>query len=182
MRTESRSRVCLSHFAEKCNCTDLSVVKGPLADSLGLKSRLPVNQPKFLDCTCSAVSQTARRIHRIYDAHLVRHGLSIGQFGMLSHVRHFPGLTRAELAAYNAMDPSTVSRLTRPLLDRELIVSRSDPEDGRVHRLTLTALGQDTHAAALKSWEAAQAELEQRIGAAKDLAFRRLMHELVEAL
>jgi DNA-binding MarR family transcriptional regulator len=140
------------------------------------------NQPRFLDCTCSAVSQTARRIHRIYDAHLSRHGLSIGQFGMLSHVRHFPGLTRAELAQYNAMDPSTVSRLTRPLLDRELVESRTDVEDGRVHRLHLTPTGQDTHAAALQSWQAAQDELVQRIGASKDLAFRRLMHEIVAKL
>ena len=140
------------------------------------------NQPAFLDCTCAAVSQTARRIHRVYDAHLKRHGLSIGQFGMLSHVRHFPGLTRGDLAAHNAMDPSTVSRLTRPLVERMLVETRPDAEDGRVHRLHLTTIGHETHVAALVSWRAAQDEIEQRVGVAKDAEFRRLMQDIVAAL
>lgn len=101
---------------------------------------------------------------------------------MLSHVRHFPGLTRGDLAAYNAMDPSTVSRLTRPLIARRLVEARPDAEDGRVHRLNLTPGGYETHVAALVSWRAAQDEIEQRIGVVKDFEFRRLMQDIVAAL
>ena len=140
------------------------------------------NLPSHRDCTCLVLSRATRKVHKIYDSALSRHGLSIGQFGLLAMVKTYPGSTLAELADHNVMDPSTVSRLLRPLLARELVVANTDNSDRRIRRVSLTEAGGTVWNKALAGWHAAQAELDGLLGAAFNKDVRQMMQTLVTTL
>lgn len=133
-------------------------------------------------CTCLALSQATRCVQRLYDGALAPHGLSIGQFSFLAHLAAFEALTAADLAERCAMDASTVSRLTRPLIARGLIRAERDPEDRRALRLSLSAKGRETFDAARAGWREAQGTLDAAIGRKASAVLRAEMRRLVAAL
>jgi DNA-binding MarR family transcriptional regulator len=134
------------------------------------------------ECTCRALSQATRRVHRLYDAALVPLGLTIGQFSLLTQIRNSPGLTLSELAERNVMDASTISRLVRPLIQRQLIESLVDPDDRRTRKVRLTPDGADLQARGVPLWRAAQASLERAIGTGPNTELRTLLGSLLTAL
>lgn len=133
-------------------------------------------------CTCRALSQATRRVHRLYDAALAPLGLTIGQFSLLSQVRASPGLTLMELADRNVMDPSTISRLLRPLASRGLVETSVDKDDRRARRVHLTRDGIHLQQQAAPKWEAAQSSLEAAIGKGENAALRAQLATLLNAL
>lgn len=75
------------------------------------------------------------------------HDLSVTQCYALEGVVDAGGLTVNELAAHLFLDKSTVSRVARGLVERELVVREADAADGRVVRLVATVRGMDVHRA-----------------------------------
>lgn len=133
-------------------------------------------------CTCLALSQATRRVQRLYDAALAPHGLSIGQFSFLAHLAALDTMTAADLAERCAMDASTVSRLIRPLIRRDLIRAERDPQDRRALRLSLSHKGRQTFDAARAGWREAQGTLDAAIGRKASANLRADMRRLVAAL
>ncbi len=75
------------------------------------------------------------------------HDLSVTQCYALEGIVDAGGLTVNELAAHLFLDKSTVSRVARGLVERELVARGADAADGRVVRLVATARGREVHRA-----------------------------------
>ncbi|GAA2693841.1 MULTISPECIES: MarR family winged helix-turn-helix transcriptional regulator [Actinoplanes] len=85
----------------------------------------------------------------------------VGTVGVLSEIRarETTGCHAKELAADNALDPSTISRAVAALVRTGLVARSADPADGRASTLHLTDQGRDV-------LDAAQAHYETRFAAA----------------
>ena len=64
------------------------------------------------------------------------------QFAAMVKLRDETELSQNHLGRLTAMDPATIQGVIRRLIDRNLIVSRSDPDDKRRTLLRLTAEGE----------------------------------------
>ena len=116
-------------------------------------------------CACLRLRKATRKVTAIYDAALAPAGLTCTQFSLLAYLHIQTDLSMAELAGRLAMDPTTLTRVLRPLEERgqvEILVSR---EDRRRRAVAVTALGRKTFAAAVPLWRQAQAELGTILGA-----------------
>jgi DNA-binding MarR family transcriptional regulator len=133
-------------------------------------------------CTAGKVRRLSRRISQIYDEALSRHGLTIGQFGLLSCLSRRHGLAISALAGRLGADSSTVSRLVRPLAAAGLLRIDADPEDRRGRLVRLTDKGHGVRGAAYHAWLAAQTEVAERLGAGRLAALRFLLDEAHDRL
>ncbi|WP_156256979.1 MarR family winged helix-turn-helix transcriptional regulator [Sandarakinorhabdus oryzae] len=133
-------------------------------------------------CTAAKVRRLSRQVSQIYDDALSRHGLTIGQFGLLASLSRRRGLAIGALAERLAADASTISRLVRPLADEGLLRIEIDPKDKRGRLVWLTDAGHQRRAAAHAGWQAAQAVVEQRLGAGRLAALRFLLDDTYERL
>ncbi len=122
-----------------------------------------------MDTPCHAMSarRFARRVTALYDAALAAHGLTIGQFGILAHLRRREAIGVAALAERLASDASTCSRLLKPLAAAGLLTIAPDPADRRARAIRLTEAGRDRVRAAYPAWQAAQATVATRLGEAR---------------
>ena len=115
-------------------------------------------------CHAMAARRLSRRLTALYDAELVPHGLTIGQFGILAHLRRREAVGVAALAARLASDASTVSRLLKPLAAAGLLTIERDARDGRARAVRLTDAGRGRVVAARAGWAAAQRQVERALG------------------
>lgn len=138
--------------------------------------------PAVSPCTCLRVRKLARRVSQIYDQALEDYDLTITQFGLLNQLRQQDGITIGALAERLVMDPTTLTRNLRPLERRGLMVSAPDPSDRRSRSLHLTEKGRATFREAHPGWQAAQAQVEQRLGAAETKALNAALDQLLERL
>jgi DNA-binding MarR family transcriptional regulator len=100
------------------------------------KLRLDDYLPYRLSVAASAVS---RLIARAYED---RFGLTIPQWRLLAVLADEGALTPQTLCMRSAMDKVTVMRAAQGLLRRKLINRLPNHNDGRSHRLVLTATGE----------------------------------------
>lgn len=116
--------------------------------------------------TCSALRfrKAARRVTQIYDQLLEPYGLTITQYGLLGHLRHFDGISVGALAEKLVMDPTTLTRNLRPLERQGYVVLTQDDKDRRSRKLCLTDAGRKKHAAARPGWQAAQDRIADVLG------------------
>lgn len=127
-------------------------------------SEAPTPLPPPTVCTCAKVRKAARRVSQIYDKHLEPFGFTIGQFGLLIHLRAHDGVSIGHLAERLVMDPTSLTRTLKPLERQGYVVSRVDPQDRRARLLSLTAEGRQALRAARPGWEQAQRLVEATIG------------------
>jgi DNA-binding MarR family transcriptional regulator len=133
-------------------------------------------------CTAAKVRRLSRRVTQLYDDALSRHGLTIGQFGLLACLSRRRGLAIGALAGQLAADASTVSRLVRPLASDGLLRITTDMADRRGRLVWLTDDGHARRAAAQSAWGEAQAAMTERLGAGRLAALRFLLDEAHERL
>ena len=133
-------------------------------------------------CTAAKVRRLSRQVSQIYDDALSRHGLTIGQFGLLASLSRRRGLAIGGLAQRLAADASTVSRLVKPLAADGLIRIQIDPADRRGRLVWLTDTGHQRRAAAQDGWQNAQDVVEQRLGSGRLAALRFLLDESYDRL
>lgn len=115
-------------------------------------------------CTALRFRKAARRVSQIYDAFLGPYGLTITQYGLLAHIRRLDGPTIGGLAAELVMDPTTLTRNLKPLIERRLVLPTADKTDRRLRVLTLTDEGRGMLRAARPGWEKAQAHMAEVLG------------------
>jgi DNA-binding MarR family transcriptional regulator len=141
---------------------------------------MPARQRRNEDigaCACFNARNAARAITDLYDRVLEPCGLRVTQFAILVAIhggKHGEAATMQDVAAGLALDPSTMTRTLRPLVDEGIVEIRAGG-DRRAKILVLTKKGSATLAEGHALWRKAQAELRTSVGAA---VFERLLGDL----
>jgi DNA-binding MarR family transcriptional regulator len=129
----------------------------------------------MFDCACFNVRQAARAITSLYDEVLEPTGLKTTQFAILLTIHLDAGTTMQSLATELGLDPSTMTRTLRPLLDERLVETRAGEGDRRKKQLAVTSLGRHRLGQCGLQWQKAQERLSERVG--KEV-FDRLIGDL----
>ena len=143
--------------------------------------RRPEAPPALSDCACFSARNAARAITELYDEALAPEGLRIHQFAMLAAIHTRQGGSMQTIASDLGLDPSTMTRVLRPLVDDGL-VDVAPGENRRAKELTLTERGRAKMRTAHPLWQGVQDDLRERLGAE---VFDRLLgdlHRLRDAL
>lgn len=133
------------------------------------------SRSSFFDCACFNARQAARAITALYDEIMEPTGLKTTQFAILAAIRADEDMTMQKLAAGLGLDPSTMTRTLRPLLDEGLVEVLAGERDRRVKRLALTRAGRHKLRDGVGRWQQAQTQLSERLGRQ---VFDRLVDDL----
>jgi DNA-binding MarR family transcriptional regulator len=120
-------------------------------------------------CTCLLSRRATRQLTQIYDAALQPVGLTINQFGVLSHLygASLDGrghISVGALADLIGKHPSTLNRDLTPLSERGLVADVPNRLDGRIRALSITAKGRKLLHKAAPKWRAAEARIQKMLG------------------
>jgi DNA-binding MarR family transcriptional regulator len=134
-------------------------------------------------CTCGKLRRLTRRVTQIYDGFLEPVGLTITQFAILGPVMRHGGIAMGALAEIMVMDPTTLTRNLRPLMDRGYIKVVRDATDRRRQGIWATEAGKAVAREAAPHWRKAQAHVAavvgggevERLGGLLDLSLARLV-------
>ena len=99
----------------------------------------PSANPEILESLHLLVSVFHRRMHEA-----VREdgeGLAPMEARTLRFLAHHEGSTQRDMTQHTGRDKAQIARIVKTLLERGLVQSTPDPEDGRSQRLRLTAAG-----------------------------------------
>lgn len=132
-------------------------------------------------CTNLRLRQLMRRVSQHYDAEMARCGLKTTQYSLLSHVLKLGPVRPGDLALAMKMQPSTLTRNLRPLLDAGW-VSLEPGTDGRSRSVSITESGRAKRQEAHRCWKAAQLALNEILGVERVLALHALVDESLERL
>lgn len=139
----------------------------------GAKKTLVADARAALEVCAGANSRlAARRITRFMEARMAATGLSVAQFGLMTHIAAAEDDTIGALAQRLDLDQSTLSRNLRALERAGLVEVAVVERDLRKRAVWLTETGARRLEAALPVWRAAQAALAGvvDIHAVRDLA------------
>lgn len=103
-------------------------------------------------CLCLHVQRAARALARRFDEALRPLGINQGQFSLLMSLNRPDAPTISRVAAFLAMDRTTLTAVLKPLERRGLLNMTVDKADRRNRRLTLTDAGRKLLRDALPIW------------------------------
>jgi len=132
-------------------------------------------------CTNLKLRQLMRRVAQHYEMAMVPSGLKATQYSLLSHVLKLGPLRLGDLAQAMWMQPSTLTRNLRPLLDAGWVVMEQG-SDARSRVVRITAEGRAKREEALRCWKTAQLSLNQLLGVERVLALHALVDESLDLL
>ena len=132
-------------------------------------------------CTHFKLRQVQRRVSQRYDQALAPCGLKTTQYSLLSHVIKLGPLRPGTLAMAMAMDPSTLTRNLRPLVDAGWVTLGAGA-DGRSRQVCITEAGLAKRTQASACWRSAQADLNQLLGPARVRALHAQIDDCLELL
>ncbi|MBX9451280.1 MAG: MarR family winged helix-turn-helix transcriptional regulator [Mesorhizobium sp.] len=112
-------------------------------------------------CLCLHLQRAARATARMFDEALRPIGITSGQFSLLMSLNRPAPPLMGEIAAFLAMDRTTLTAMLKPLQRRCLLEARTDEADRRGKRLVLLPEGHALLARAIPVW----ARTEERIEA-----------------
>jgi DNA-binding MarR family transcriptional regulator len=112
-------------------------------------------------CRCLEARREARAISRLYDEQMRPHGLRATQFSVLVALELGGGSPLGMLADTLGLDRTTFTR-SAALMRRKGWIASAQSDDGREHRMTLTAAGRRKLHEAHPAWQRAQRLVEQR--------------------
>lgn len=124
-------------------------------------------------CIGMSLRQAMRQATQILDAGLKPAGIAITQFAPLAHLYRDGPLGMGELAERIGADPTTLTRVLRPLERRGLLRQEIAAEDRRRRLIQLTSQGRAAFQHALPLWQQAQAEIVARLGNVEAEALRQ---------
>ncbi|SLN63311.1 Transcriptional activatory protein BadR [Oceanibacterium hippocampi] len=105
-------------------------------------------------CLCLHLQRAARRVARRFDEALRPFGLTSGQFSLLMALNRPASPRLGDIAAFLAMDRTTLTANLKPLERRGLVQVTVDEEDRRGRRLTITDAGRRHLRDAVPVWRA----------------------------
>ena len=112
-------------------------------------------------CHCLDARREARAISRLYDEQMRPHGLRATQFSVLVALELGGGAPLGTLADMLGLDRTTFTR-SAALMRRKGWIASAQSDDGREHRMTLTAAGRRKLHEAHPAWQRAQRLVEQQ--------------------
>ena len=110
-------------------------------------------------CAGLNIRRAAREITKFLDARLAKEGLSLAQFGLLTHIAGAADDTIAGLAERSGLDQSTLSRNLRHLETAGLIEIAAVEADLRRRAVWLTEHGASRLEKAIQAWRLAHGTL-----------------------
>ena len=137
--------------------------------------------PKLQGCTNLKLRQLTRQVSRHFDAEVGKTGLKITQYSLLSHVVKLGPLRPGELAGWMRMEPSTLTRNLRPLIDQGW-VTLGEGTDGRSRLVAATEAGRAKRTEAQRHWRTAQEGINRLLGAQRVSALHALLDECGDLL
>lgn len=139
------------------------------------------NAVKPRGCTNLKLRQITRRVTQYYDAEVGKAGLKITQYSLLSHVVKLGPIRPGDLAREMKLDPSTLTRNLRPLIDAGWLALGLGP-DSRSRLVSVTAAGREKQKEAQRHWRIAQEGINRTLGAARVAGLHALIDECLELL
>lgn len=115
------------------------------------------------NCLCLATQRAARRLARRFDRAFAPAGLTNGQFSLMMALNAPRPPTVGALAAFLAMDRTTLTAALKALERRGLVTVAADEKDRRARRLSLTDAGREALAQAVPIWRATHVALEKEL-------------------
>ena len=117
-------------------------------------------------CTCSKLRRLTRRVTAVYDRELAAAGLRLTQFSLLATLQREveDGTVLTDLADRMDMDPSTLTRNLKPLIQHGWVEVASAAHDGRMRCARITAKGKRALQLSAPHWSRAQAAINQTLG------------------
>lgn len=123
----------------------------------------PPNPLADLHCTCYRLRKATRRVTAMYDEALAPAGLTVTQFSILAMVAITGPRPMSTLADALGMEPSTLTRTLKPLIERgDLVIEPG--EDRRVKNVAITESGKEAAGLAVPYWREAQRRIERALG------------------
>jgi DNA-binding MarR family transcriptional regulator len=116
-------------------------------------------------CLCLHAQRAARALARRFDEAFRPLGLTNGQFSLMMALNRPEPPTMASLAAFLAMDRTTLTAALKPLQRRGVVEVRSNPKDRRSRVMTLTPSGRKILARAVPLWVETHAKVERLLPA-----------------
>lgn len=103
-------------------------------------------------CLCLHAQRAGRALARRFDEAFRPLGLTSGQFSLMMSLNRPDPPTMGAVAAFLAMDRTTLTAALKPLTRRGLVEVTVDPKDRRSRRMRLTPAGRALLANAVPVW------------------------------
>ena len=116
-------------------------------------------------CLCLHAQRAARALARRFDDAFRPLSLTNGQFSLMMALNRPEPPTMGSLAAFLAMDRTTLTAALKPLERRGLVEVRPNPKDRRSRVMTLTPSGRKLLARAVPLWVETHTEVERLLPA-----------------
>src|SRR4051812_16082688 len=132
-------------------------------------------------CTNIKLRQLLRRVAAHYDAEVGKTGLKGTQYSLLSYVAKLGPIRPVDLAREMAIQPSTLTRNLRPLLDAGLL-ELGPGADQRSRLVSVTPAGREKRQEAQRRWRVAQEQINEVLGPGRVIELHALLDECMERL
>ncbi|AMO24298.1 MarR family transcriptional regulator [Ramlibacter solisilvae] len=132
-------------------------------------------------CTNLKLRQLMRRVAAHYDAEVGKTGLKGTQYSLLSYVAKLGPIRPVDLAREMGIQPSTLTRNLRPLLDAGL-AELGPGADQRSRLVSVTAAGRDKRLEAQRRWRIAQERINEMLGPRRVVELHALIDDCMERL
>lgn len=130
----------------------------------------------------TAVHRLSRRLHRWYDGQLADHGLTAGEWSVLSALGRLPGdqaLTPGQLAAEGNVAPSSMTHRLDRMVERGLISRQADPSNRTRVLVRLTDDGWQQFATAIREANVVESGLLADLGDDQVDALTALLERMI---
>jgi DNA-binding MarR family transcriptional regulator len=114
-------------------------------------------------CLCLHAKRATRALARYFDQAFKPLGLTNGQFSLMMSLNRPVPPTMGAVAAFLAMDRTTLTAALKPLARRGLVDVAVDPEDRRNRRMKLTPAGRRLLSSAVPVWRRGHAEIDRML-------------------
>ena len=142
-------------------------------------SATPIDRPQ--GCTNLKLRQFMRRVTQHYDTEMSKVGLKTTQYSLLSHVEKLGPVRPLDLAASIKMEPSTLTRNLKPLVDSGWVTVLAGV-DARSRLVEITDAGRAKRAQAKRHWRKAQDGMNEVLGMGNVAALHALIDQSMNKL
>lgn len=122
--------------------------------------------PSVAACACGRLRRATRALTQLYDDLMAPSGLRVTQFSLLRTLSRKGTSRISDLATALLLDRTALSRTLDPLVELGL-VAIVPGRDARTREVSLTSSGARALRAAEPHWKRAQAQVAEKLGAAK---------------
>ncbi|UVK51204.1 MarR family winged helix-turn-helix transcriptional regulator [Mesorhizobium sp. AR02] len=134
--------------------------------------------PGLTACNYAMLRRATRKLGQFYDDVQAPSGLKATQQGLLYQIHIGDEPAMGAIAAALVMDLSALGHTLKPLIRDGYVETFADPDDRRIKRVRLTALGLVKLDEAMKLWQIAQQRFEDVVGKEKAERLRAVLDDI----